>query len=316
MRLVKHPNSFRVLLITLVAIGFVIVVSRITRLGNSEAQSNQQEIFYASLQDGVGQEVSIAQSGASQETVQTSVTSLANFINYRSGIALSGVVKTRLTQLEAETLSNSRRRLKTDDLAYILAETALEKAASMTDAEINNAAEVLRGFNAPTLSAAFQNGRDKVKLRASRAGSLSPQEFVAQVQKVRDADDTSKKIFKSAISVALSKEIQSRQDFLSAAMPSKYGNVSDAMTPVQAMLITYSIASDDLLTQSSANLQARMQSIQAGITQMTGQAYPSPNNYKAFGNNGYIFSTPLDMAFTEASLNSLLDKIAQRGAGQ
>jgi hypothetical protein len=174
----------------------------------------------------------------------------------------------------------------------------------------------LRGFNAPTLSAAFQNGRDKVKLRASRAGSLSPQEFVAQVQKVRDADDTSKKIFKSAISVALSKEIQSRQDFLSAAMPSKYGNVSDAMTPVQAMLITYSIASDDLLTQSSANLQARMQSIQAGITQMTGQAYPSPNNYKAFGNNGYIFSTPLDMAFTEASLNSLLDKIAQRGAGQ
>jgi hypothetical protein len=161
MRLVKHPNSFRVLLITLVAIGFVIVVSRITRLGNSKAQSNQQEIFYASLQDGVGQEVSIAQPGASQEAIQASTNSLANFINYRSGIALSGAIKTRLTQLEAETLSHDRRGLATDALASVLTETALEKVASMTDAEINNTAEVLRGFNAPTLSAAFQNGRDK-----------------------------------------------------------------------------------------------------------------------------------------------------------
>jgi hypothetical protein len=190
----------------------------------------------------------------------------------------------------------------------------MERAATLSDAEVDSATETLRGFDAPDLPDSFRRGRDTIKLRASKASSLKPEEFVNQVKAVRGADYASQSLFHGAAKSAIGAEVQKRLNSLGEAMPEKFGSASGGLTPVQAMLITYSVASDDLLMDSRANLRKRLGSIQDGMTRITGQRYASPDRHFAYGRNGYIFSTPMDMVFDERTAGLLLDHIEERSA--
>ncbi len=57
-----------------------------------------------------------------------------------------------------------------------------------------------------------------------------------------------------------------------------------------------------------------MQGIQAGLTRVSGQNYPSPDGHTAYGVNGYLVSSPLDIVFDERTVNSILDRIEERSA--
>ena len=44
-----------------------------------------------------------------------------------------------------------------------------------------------------------------------------------------------------------------------------------------------------------------------------GKPFPSPDGQHAYGVNGYLFSSPLDLFFDDQNVNSLLDRIEKAG---
>src|SRR2546430_2162796 len=254
------------------------------------------EKFKADVRDGVGSEVQFARPGDHVKNVRESVESAAQFMRRRSGVDLRGQTKTRLADMEASTLAGTSRRITPDELSEIIAVTALERISAASDDEISRAAETLKGFDAPDLPDSFRRGRTHVQLRASVESNVAPEQFISQVKAIRDADPVIKySVLKPAATHIAANEIQSCTRNLSEAVPEQFGLASTGLTPLQAVLISYSIVSEDRLAYSSLNLQKRMEFLQAAITKTIGQLYPSPSGHLAYGPNGYIVSTPLDI---------------------
>jgi hypothetical protein len=274
----------------------------------------EKQEFNARLREADFAAHAVAQPGDHPDNVRAATNSVAQFIFSRSGVRLGGPAKDRLAELEAQTIVGARHRLTGDELSDVLSGVAQERIAALSDAQISHAAEVLRGFDAPDLPDSFRRGRAKVKLRASKAGGLSPEQFVAQAKALRGADDASRAIFKGALRTAIGQEINDRLTYLHEANPDLFSPANDGLTPTQALLITYAVASDDQLADSAAHLRQRMSSIQANIAQLTGQSYPGPEGHLAYGPNGYVFSTPLDLVFDEQTVALLLERIAERSA--
>jgi hypothetical protein len=281
---------------------------------NKDAESKQA--FHKRLRNGVGREVRLTKTGDGPDNVQAAVNSLARFIHIRSGIRLGRQTKAKLTDLEKRTLSGEYRLITVDELSDAISRTATERIANLSDEEINYAAECLRGFNAPDLPESFRRARNKVRLRASKVDELTPDQFVEQVKALRRADEASRSIFKGATKNIIAGQIKGRKQYLGEALPEQFGTTNGGITPLQALLITYSVASDDLLTDSEEDLHKRMRSLQEGITRLKGEPFPSPEGHSAYGPNGYVFSTPLDLALDEQTLSLLLDHIAERRMAQ
>jgi hypothetical protein len=122
------------------------------------------------------------------------------------------------------------------------------------------------------------------------------------------------------------KRVQSSASYLSEAVPEKFGNMWDVandrepnagdggITPLQATLIAYSLVSDDGLSDGDASLEKRMSKFQSAASRVLEQPYPGPAGHRAFGVNGYLFSSPLDLMFDERVVNRLLDRIEERSA--
>ncbi|PYS20450.1 MAG: hypothetical protein DMF72_21195 [Acidobacteria bacterium] len=289
------------------------LVWRTAAIRRSHASESQRK-YNARVRDGVGSEVQFADSG-DEGNCRASADSVSHFIFKRSGAILHGKTKTRLARMEASTLAGNNRRISLDQLSEVLAQTAIERISKLSDSDINHASESLRGFDAPDLPDSFRRGRNTVKLRASKGSSLTPEQFVAQAKAIRSADDASKNIFQAAAKTAIVDELGKRSRSLGDAVPERFGS-SGGLTPIQVVLLAYSIVADDPLTDSEANSQNHMVEVRDGMTRITGQTYASPDGHLAYGNNGYLFSTPLDLAFDDETVNLLLDHIAERSANQ
>jgi hypothetical protein len=111
---------------------------------------------------------------------------------------------------------------------------------------------------------------------------------------------------------------------LAEAVPGQFGNLWDVagdrpsaaedagFTPLQAFLVAYSMVSDDPLTYSQPRLRRSMELEQKHWTEKLGQPYPSPEGHRAYGVNGYLFSSPLDLFFDGQAVNRLLDGFEKR----
>lgn len=275
-------------------------------------QAVAKQKFMASVRDGVGSEVSFARRGDNANGVCASVESAAHFMRQRSGVDLRGQTKTRLADMEGRTLNGTLRRITPDELSEAIAATAVERLAVSSDEEIGRAVETLRGFDAPDLPDSFRNGRAHVQLRANAATNLTPEQLAAQLKAARDADPVTRTLIKAGAKRGVSEEVQKRTLYLGEAVPEQFGTAAtEGFTPLQAVLIAYSAASDDPLAYSAANLQKRLASMHDGIERLTGRHYPSPDGHLAYGPNGYIFSTPLDIVFDEQTVNLLLRHIEE-----
>lgn len=311
MKLTSLLRQARFAVIALLFICIALIAVNVWRAPQAQSQDDQQQ-FYARVRNGVGSEIRLPAQGDSASAIQASVDSAASFIYTRAGVALTDSVKARLANMEASTLGGTSRRLSPDELSDILAEVALERLSSATDAEIDYAAETLRGLNAPDLPASFRSGRDYIRVRSDRVEDLTPEQFIGQVKKIKEADPISSKLYRGAAKSVAAQEIGSRISFLSEAVPEQFGTTKQSLTPLQALLIIYSAVSEDLLCDSEAGLRQRMQTIRSGIMNLINASYPNPDAYRAYGSNGYIFSTPLDLLFNEQTMNSLLDRIDER----
>ncbi|MFL6230114.1 MAG: hypothetical protein ACJ741_15185 [Pyrinomonadaceae bacterium] len=290
----------------------------------TQAEQSQRQLL-ARIRDGVGSEVHFAPAHASSATVRASVNEVAQFIHKRSGVQLGGAVRNRLAALEEETLNGTRRRISLTELSDIMSATALERLATLSDQDIARMDTTLRGFNDPNLPSSFRRGHEQIlQMRAGHAQMMTSEKFIAQVKAIRNQLGTpGGEVFMGMTRRVLKEEAQKKAILFSEAVPEQFGGIWDVahhddgalgLTPIQSLIISYSVASDDLLTDSEANLGKRLQRIHDGIVDFDKHDYPSPNGHTAYGVNGYYFSTPLDLAFDEDTLNALLNRIAERSA--
>lgn len=297
-------------LVGLIGTGLGLYTSAVRR----DKSSDGKQLFHQRLLSGVGREVTFTRPGDGPDNIRASVNSLAHFIYARSGVRLSEQTKKKLADLEGRTLAGEYRQLTTEELSDAVGRTAMERISTLSDEQIGYAAECLRGFDAPDLSESFRRGRVKVRLRASKPGELTPDQLIEQAKAIRGADEVSRSIFLGATKNAVAGEFKGRRQYLGEALPEQFGTPDATLTPLQALLLTYSVASDDLLTDSEAGLRDRMRAIQESLTHSKGEPYPNPEGHRAYGPNGYVFSTPLDLALDDRTVGLLLDRIAERGA--
>jgi hypothetical protein len=277
----------------------------------------------ARVRDGVGSEVHFAPAHSSSTNVRASVNEAAQFIHKRSGAQLGGAAKNRLAALEEETLNGARRRISLAELSEIMSATALERLADISDPEITRLDQTLRGFDDPNLPAGFRRERF-LKMRVGRGSRMEPEKFAAQVKALRAQIGTpAGQVFESYTRRVVGEEIRKKVSLFSEAVPEQFGGVWDVahntdgavgLTPLQAFLVAYSVASEDQLADSEVNLNKKMTTLHDSIVDFIKEDYPSPDRHTAYGVNGYIFSSPLDLVFDERTVNALLDRIAERSA--
>jgi hypothetical protein len=122
-------------------------------------------------------------------------------------------------------------------------------------------------------------------------------------------------VFRAAANSLAETQVGRPIGFLSAALPEQFGAAAQGLTPVQALLITYSVIADDPLMDSTPNLKKRMKALQERIERGEGH-YPSPDGHFAYGVNGYLYSTPLDLTLDEQTVNDILSRVEERSASR
>jgi hypothetical protein len=309
MLFLKMKNKVSLSLMAVLLLGTAFV-----GIWNVSAVRVDKEQFYERLRDGAGKEITIAKPGDSFQAVQASVDSLSNFVEYRSGLVLSKSSKERLAKLEAETLAGQRKYLTAADLSDIMLEVLFERATSATSEEIERAANTLRGFEHPDLPEEYKNGRKFVMLRANMPTKTTVAELVNHINKIKNSDDQSKLIYRSMASRLIGEQVAGRATSLRNSMPEKYELATTNLSPVQVLLIAYSVAADDNLLDSATNLKHRMKAIQKWMEKKyKGKQYPASEQYKAYGPNGYLYSSPVDILFDEKTSLRFLDKTQEKG---
>jgi hypothetical protein len=224
--------------------------------------------------------------------------------------------------MEQLTLSGKTRRLRISEIDDVLTSTAFERLGRLTDEEILHVDDALRGFNAPDLPLGW-TGRRHIHL-PGRSVLISSDEVVKQLKAMRDQTNTPLgAVLKAAAHREIQTNVHRQIRDLSEAVPEQFVGAWNAtnntegeagVTPLQAVVIAYSVATSDLLAGSDASLVKFMKGIQDGLTRHLGEEYPNPEGHFAYGTNGYVTSTPLDLVFDEQTINRMLDHIQERSA--
>lgn len=278
--------------------------------------------YHARIRDGVGREVESA-GGNSPAQIRHAVDSVTKFIEKRSGVSVSQATKNRLAALEERVQSGNGRRLTVDSFSSALSATVLERLASLNDEQIAHMDDVLRGFNAPDMPKEFSRTYQLPQGYASLG--IPPEKTIARMKAVRDQLGTP---FGEPLAGMFTQTVQyhvrGKMQNLAEAVPEQFGNLWDlandnesvaadaGFSPLQAFLVAYSMMSNDYMGYSEANLRKFMNLNRDASAKRFGH-FPNPEGHRAYGVNGYLFSTPLDLFFDEPTVNRFLDRVEKGG---
>lgn len=289
------------------------------------AKAEMRQQFYARVRDGVGREVTLAKRDVTPGQVRAAVNSVVNFIGRRSGVKLSEATRDRLAAMEERALLGTARRLTASELGEAMNATILERLSALSDQDIAHVDDVLRGFNAPDMPKGFD--RDFHLPGGVVFIGTPPAKTQERLKAVRDQLGTpAGDVFTGMARKFVRESVEGRARYLSEAIPEQFGGMWDIVNdkegsapgggidPLQAVLIAYSVVSDDYLSDGETGMAKHMSSHQKTITDLLGKPYPTPAGHHAYGVNGYLFSSPLDVIFDEQTLNRLLARIEERSA--
>lgn len=271
------------------------------RPAKDQSNAAKMKKFYAQLQDGLGKEVRFAKDKDSVQNINASVESVAGFIDERSGIKLSDETKKKLAAIEQQTSDGVTRRITSDELSDALTETAVERMANLTDQNIDHAADVLSAGD----------DTKPVKLRGDGRGYMKRSVFVSQAKILRDQARQNRYTLGEEMRPLVAAEINERVEVYSKAVPQHFGHAqTKGMTPAQAVLISYSVASDDYLHLSGKSMKGLLQREKQWMKE-EGLA-PVRSSGKAYGVYGNRVSMPLDLIFDDKTMGNLLSGIERR----
>jgi len=276
---------------------------------DTSSGSTKTEEYYQKVRNGLA-ELNLPTSN-DIPSINAAPERLSNFIHHRSGIQISGANRNILRSAERSAWNDSKR-VDGSTLTQIMTDIAIEKIPILSDSEIAGITDSLRGFNAPGLPKGFQKGRSIVTLRASGVVRMAADDFNLELRKLRDSG-IQDLVAKNLIHVSVAGEVNRRLDTIRKADPQFFGGTQSRMTPTQALLVVYAVVADDPLTNSQAELAQEMQNRQQFRSRTLGSNFPVPHGHTAYGDNGYLYSSPTSILLDDASVARLLTLIQERG---
>lgn len=236
------------------------------------------------------------------EHAGASVDALADFLRERAGVELTQPIKSRLAEMEGRVRSGAARRLAAGELADVLTETAWQRLSTLTDEEIEKAARACRA------------DRSYVGLTWG-AVDATPQVCAQVLRRLRaQSRQADGPAYEAVRGAALGRGgaggVKGHLKLYESLLSEQFGSaLTEGLTPVQAVLVTYAVASDDPIHWPLTRLRAEMEHAHQW---RGGDEFPDPAGRVAFGPEGYLFPTPLDLIFNEGTLDALLDRIGER----
>ena len=258
---------------------------------------------------------------SSSEEVRNATASLAEFIKGRTGITITESTKARLNLLEETASKTGAGGISANKLSRILTNWIIDRAASLTDDELLSAENSFRGFITPELAAnpppklAELGRRKNLLLRASIL--VHESHAIPLLKSIRDRAAAGDETLRQQAYDLVRDEVRKQITVLSEAAPDFFSGTSSDMaearlTPLRSFLIAYAVVSDDRLTHNQASLEKEMRAHWEGVIKHGGGGYfPPPEGQHAYGPNGYLYSSPLDLFFNEPSLGRLLAAIGR-----
>jgi hypothetical protein len=272
--------------------------SRITDTSSQPSQTEQKYNKHERIRRGLGSSVRFPTASDSNDQIKASVESVAGFIHARSGMSMSDDTKKLLLQAEKDTQKGKTARISLSDLANSLSGIAAERIGTLTDDQIERAANTFRP--APS---------GEITTRMSgKWGFLTKEEFVTQLKAAREFEQQGGSALELSIRPLVEEEVNDRATNLSEAMPEEFGRMKEeGVTPVQAVVIAYSIAADDPLADSRTDLaqQIVQDRMNRRITRAEAKAQKL-NSPTPYGATGFFHSSPVHLVFNKTALQRLL----------
>lgn len=244
--------------------------------------------IHESIRRGLGNEVKFASPGDPRGQIIASVESVDNFLFERAGLRMSKETKDRLATMEEITLNGTTRRLSAEDVVASLTGTINERLSYLTDQEVDFVARVMQKDGALVLP------------RRSAEYAVTPEEFATNARQLRDNLSQGNDVARDMVRHFVDESVHDRLNLFSEAVPDKFAGGFDGFTPLQALVLSYSVVADDNLSGSSDDLK------QAGIS-------VKANGKKAFGKDGHVFRAPIDFIFNRKTSARLLENLERRG---
>lgn len=252
-----------------------------------------KQTYHARIRRGLDGAIRFASPSDSAEGVRAAVAAVDGTIRARANFGMSDGTRERLAKLEEDALKGgASRRVNAQELTDAITDVVVNRMASMSDGEIEYAA---RGF---------RRTEGLVELRASGVNSATPDEFKAMARSLREQGRAGQRAARDTVRQFIEHEVVGRFADFSEAAPGHFGSARDkGVTPLQAVVVTYSVLADDRFEGSAEDLGKDAPE----FAKRTGK--------KAYGVNGYRFSTPLNLVLNQEATAALLDRL-EKGGGR
>jgi hypothetical protein len=248
MSLIKALQRRRSMAIALV-VAFVLVggaaVWHASKLPAEASSSKDKPEWQKRLRKGVGSEVRFASAAANLQQIDEAVRSTDEFIYWRSGLRMSDETKKELAKAESYVLRGKAQHITLGELTDNLTTAVVDRLATLTDEEIQQAADASADEHGDILSRAD-----------GKWGVLTKKELIQQAKSGRDWSQRGDSTLRAGLRTMIEEEVSDRAVKLGAAVPEQFGQASaQGITPTQALLIAYSVATDDPLTDSRSDIE-------------------------------------------------------------
>ena len=261
----------------------------------AKASAEDKQHLQNQLRRGLGSEVRFA---ARPEQTDEAVASAADFIYWRSGLKMSDGFKKRLAKAESDVLNGKSRLITVGELTDDMTTVVVDRLATLTDKEILDATE------------ASSDANGEIRSRAdARWGVMSKKELIQQAKVGREWSQRGDVGLQTGLRSMIEGEVNDRVSTLSTLLPEQFGNAhSQGVTPTQALLIAYSVAADDPLTNSRSDIAQMLLQKRMDERQTREQRKAERNvSGRPYGPNGLLHPSAPGLFFTKSAFDKILN---------
>jgi hypothetical protein len=261
----------------------------------AKASAHDKQHLQKQLRKGVGSEVRFA---LTPDQAADAVASAAEFIHWRSGLKISDETKKKLAQAESDVLSGASPYITISELTDNMTAVVVDRLATLTDEEIQWATE------------ASTDTTGQIRSRADgKWGVLTKKDLVHQAKAGRQWSKRGDFALRDALHSMIEGEVNDRLSALVEASPEQFGQAGEqGVTPTQALIIAYSVATDDPLTDSRSDIQQAVVQQRMDNRETREQRKAQKNvSLRPYGPNGFLHPSAPQLFFNKASVDSLLN---------
>ncbi len=186
-----------------------IIIWQTSRLP-AKASSEDRQQLQNKLRRGIGSEVRLADR---PEQAEEAVASAANFIRGRSGLKLSDELKKKLAKAESDVLSGKSPHISLNELTDDMTAAVVDRLATLTDEEIQQATE----------GSADANGEIRSRANA-KWGVMSKRDLIQQAKAGREWSRRGDSGLQIGLRSMIEGEVSDRVSTLSTHLPEQFGN--------------------------------------------------------------------------------------------